>query len=202
MDEMLDRARRMKPVIEAHGGRYTLLNCLSGGTMTGMMASGIWGESLTALGKMLDEYPQDPAWAKLRTELQNSSPQATLGTKVMADVHGFAASLPEHTPGMVVGITTFSPTPGQTPALMQYFTDVVKLFDKAGIPTRVRRALYSGAPVSYQLTAFYKGGIGQALALWDSTVLTDPEWQGLIRRNHEAGIAHSSSVMMRPIPLD
>jgi hypothetical protein len=202
MEETLDRQRRIKPIIEAHGGRYTVLNCISGGTMTGMLATGIWGTSLTALGKTLDTLGQDPAWQAIRTELLNYAPQATLGTRVMADVPGFEDSLPEHTSGMVVAVTSYTPGPGQTAALMQNLTETTELLTKAGVPARVRRLLYSGAPVSYQLTGFYKGGIGEALAFWDSTVLVDPEWQELVRRNHAAGITQTSSALMRPVLVE
>jgi hypothetical protein len=202
MEEMLERQRQLKPIVESHGARHTLLNCISGGTMTGMMAVGVWGESLTALGKSLDTLGQDPAWLGFRKALADTPMQQSLGTRIMADVPGFEAAVPEHRPGMVMGVTTYTPGPGLSAPLMKYFTDVVKLFDKAGIPTRVRRALYSGAPLSYQLLAFYEGGMGQSLAFWDSTVLTDPKWQALVRRNHEAGIVQSSSAMLRPVPLE
>jgi hypothetical protein len=201
IEEMLDRQRRTKPIVESHGARYTVLSCISGGTMTGMTAIGIWGESLTALGKSLDSLGQDPAWLGIRTELAKNPPGQTLGTRIMADVAGFDTSMPEHTAGMVMGYTTWMPGPNQTASLMGYFTDAVELFRKAGFPARVRRALYSGAPVSYQLASFYKGGIGEALANWDSNVLSDPQWQALVRRNHEAGIVQSSQSMFRPVPL-
>jgi hypothetical protein len=202
MEETMDRARRMKRVIEAHGGRFTLLNCLSGGTMTGMMATGIWRESLTALGQTLDPLGQDPAWLKLRAEMQSSPPQATLGSRIFADVAGFDASMTEHPPGQVMSVTSYTPAPGQLAALMKYFAETAELLNKVGIPVRVRRALYSGAPVSYQFSAFYKGGIGEALAFWDSTVLTDPEWQALVQRQHAGGISQNSSALMRPVPLE
>jgi hypothetical protein len=197
MEESLETARRVKPVVEAHGLTYVISQCISGGPLTDMMFIGMWSESLTSLGTKLDTLGKDPNWLSIRKDLQNSPLRQTIGTRVMTDIPGLEASIPDFSPGTVYSATTYVPAPNQMTTLTKYFADSVELLGQSGFQARVRRALYSGASPSYQITVFYQGGLAEVLGNWESSILTDPQWQALVQRNREAGIQQTSQLLAR-----